>query len=324
MINRIERNLLLVSAIACWTSGCASAQQYPVRPIRLIIPASAGMQPDINGRLVASELVKQLGQQVVVDNRPGANSIIGFELLARAAPDGYTIGVAPFQLIVNPFAYAKLPYDAVKDFQPVIRAGTTPNLLAVTPGLPVHSVKNLIAHARRNPDKLTFGGAGKGSSMHLSFELFKSMTGIRIYHVFYKDTMQAITEVIGGQIHMMFANIGPLLQHAKSGKVRALGVTSLERLPMLPNVPTIAESGLAGFETAASGGYIVPARVSRDIVLRLNAEINKVLQVPDVRNKIEAMGGIVGGGTPEQYAEHIRKESEKWGKVFKIAGITPQ
>ena len=160
--------------------------------------------------------------------------------------------------------------------------------------------------------------------MHLSFELFKSMTGIRIYHVFYKDTMQAITEVIGGQIHMMFANIGPLLQHAKSGKVRALGVTSLERLPMLPNVPTIAESGLAGFETAASGGYIVPARVSRDIVLRLNAEINKVLQVPDVRNKIEAMGGIVGGGTPEQYAEHIRKESEKWGKVFKIAGITPQ
>ena len=323
----VKRYLLLACAIACFTSGISGighAQQYPVRPIRLIIPGGAGTSGDIGGRLVASELAKQFGQQVVVDNRPGASAIIALDLLARAAPDGYTIGNTPFNLITNSFAYAKLPYDSTKDFQPIIWSSTTANLLAVTPALPVHSVKDLIAHARTNPDKLTFGGGGSGSSMHLSFELFKSMAGVRIHHVFYKDVMPAISELIGGQIHMVFANVLPLLPHAKSGKVRALGVSSLERLPMLSHVPTIAESGLAGFETTPSGGYAVPARVPRDIVLRLNASINKALHVPDVRSKIEAMGSIVAGGTPEQYAEHIRKEREKWGPIFKMAGITPQ
>ena len=299
-------------------------QAYPSRPIRLIVPSAAGGPPDIAARSLASELTKQMGQQVVVDNRPGASGIIGLEMIARSAPDGYTLGLIPNVIATNPRLYSKLPYDFARDFQPVIHATSGVNLLAITPSLPIRSVKELIDHVRANPGKLSYGTSGLGATTHLSMELLKSLTGTDIVLVSYKGMPQAILDVIGGQIHMVCEAVLSILPHVRAGKVRALAVTSLKRLPLAPEVPTFDESGIPGYEITGWIGYAVPAGVPRNIVLQLNAEINKAQLSPSLSKAIADRGGVAVGGTPEQFAEHVRRETEKLGKLIEAAGIKPQ
>ena len=319
-----KRSLLAVAGMMLLASGATYSQAYPTKPIRLIVPSAAGGAPDIGARSLASELSKQMGQQVVVDNRPGASSIIGLEMIARAAPDGYTFGYISNAIATNPSMYSELPYDFTRDFQPIIHATSGLNLLAVTPSLPIRSVKELIELARAKPGTLSYGSAGNGTSPHLSMELFKSMTSTNIVQVSYKGAQQAITDVIGGQIHMVCEVISTILPHVRTGRVRALGVTSLKRLPLAPEVPTIDEAGIPGFEITNWSGYATPARVPRDIVLRLNAEINKAQLSPSGSKAIADRGATTEGGTPEQFAEHIRRETEKLGRLIKAAGIEPQ
>ena len=308
-------------AIACLGSIPVHAQSYPNRPVRIILASAPGGSPDTHGRLMASELTKQMGQQVVVENRPGASGLIGYELMAKAAPDGYTIGYATFLVATNPSMFSKLPYDMARDFQPVIHQVSALNVLTVTPALPVKSVQELIDHARSQPGKLSFGSSGNGTSMHLSMELFKQMTGTQLLHVPYKAIQQATTDAIGGQLQVVCDNMGSILPHVRAGRLRGLAVTSSRRSPAIPELPTVAEAGVPGFEIMPWSGYVVPARVPRDIVVRLNAEINKALVSPTITEKFAAMGSMPIGGTPEQFAEHVRKETAKWANVIKTAGI---
>ena len=315
---------LLAAVLMLSAPGITDAQGYPSRPLRFVVPSAPGGSPDINSRELAAELTKQLGQQVVVENRPGASGIIGYELLARATPDGYTFAYISNFIATNPSLYKKLPYDFFRDFQPVVRYFSGLNVLTVTLGLPVRSVKELIDHARANPDKLKFGSSGIGATPHLSMELFKSMTGTSIVHVPYKGTQFAVPDLIAGQIDIQCDNLASMLPLVKSGRIRALGVTSLKRTPVLPDLPTLDEAGVPGFELQGWSGIAVPAGVSRDIVLRLNSEINKALASPTVSKGIASRGGTPVGGTPEAFAQHVRSETERLAKLIKTVGIQPQ
>ena len=306
-------------------TGCLSVSAvlaaYPERPIRMIVPSAAGGQPDTNSRLVAAELGKRLGQQIVVDNRPGASSSIGFEAIAKAQPDGYTIGYGGFPLATNRALLAQVPYDIDKDFRMVVLTNVSTNVIAITPALPVNSIADLISYAKRNPDQLLFGSAGSGSTMHLSMELFKQMTGTRMTHVPYKGMAQVITEIAGGRLQLMSDNVTSVLPHVKAGRLRALGVTGPKRIPLAPDIPTVAEAGVPGYEIQAWGGYMGPAGMPGAIVAKLNAEINKVLASPAIRERWLALGIEPVGGKPEQFSEHVRKETAKWTDVIKRAGI---
>jgi tripartite-type tricarboxylate transporter receptor subunit TctC len=298
-----------------------AAAQYPTRPIRFIVPSAAGGAPDINARLLATELTRQMGQQIVVDNRPGAAASIGTELIVRAVPDGYTIGYGtPPALAINQSMYARLPHDPEKDLQKVAQLGYQPNLLAVAPSLPFKSVKELIAHAENNPGKLSYGSSGNGSTLHLGMELFKLMTGTQMVHVPYKAAQQATAEMIAGQVHLMCDNFSSIFPHVKAGRVRGLGVTTLKRSPALPDLPTLDEAGVPGFELTVWGGVVVPVRVPKPIVAKLNAEINKALAAPALREKFSAMGYTLVGGTPEQFDTFVKKEIAKWADVIKRSG----
>ena len=302
----------------------SGAQPYPSKPLRLIVPSAPGGSPDINAREMANELGKQTGQQVVVENRPGASGIIGYELLARATADGYTFGYISNFIATNPALYTKLPYDFARDFVPVIFYFSGLNVLTVSPTLPVRSVKELIDLARATPGKLSFGSSGIGATPHLSMELFKSLTGVSIVHVPYKGTQQAASDLIGGQIDILCDNLASMLPLVKGGRVRALAVTSLKRTAALPDLPTLDEAGVPGFELTGWAGMATPAGVPRDIVLRLNTEINKALASPAVQKGIPSRGGTGMGGTPEQFAEHVRRETERLGKLIRAIGIKPQ
>jgi tripartite-type tricarboxylate transporter receptor subunit TctC len=299
-----------------------AAESYPVRPIRIIVPAAAGGLPDIAARTIAPELGKQMGQHVVVENRPGSAGVLGFEATARATPDGYTIGQATFPIATNPSMFARLPYDALRDFQMVVQMASGTNLLAVSPALPVTSVQELVNLARNSPGKLSFGSSGNGTSMHLSMELLKQMTGTNLLHVPYKAIQQAITDAIAGRIQVVCDNMGSILPHVKAGRMRALGVTSPKRSAVVPELPTVAEQGVPGYEIAPWSGFMVPARVPRAIVLRLNSEINKAIFSAAFTEKYFAIvGSTPVGGTPERFAEHVRSEIAKWGQVLRAAGI---
>jgi tripartite-type tricarboxylate transporter receptor subunit TctC len=315
---------IFIAAGSMVSAGATAAHNYPTKPLRIIVPSASGGGPDISARQVASELSLQLGQQVVVDNRPGASGIIGYEMMARAAPDGYTFGFIGIPFVTNPSMYSKLPYDSTRDLQPIMLFASSANILAVSPSLPIRSVKELIEQARAKPGALSFGSAGNGSGQHLSMELLKVVTGINIVHVPYKGIQQAITDVIGGQIHIVCDNISSLLPHVRSGRMRALGVTTMKRSPVVPEAPTLDESGIPGFEITGANGYSFPARTPRELVLRLNAELNKALLSPSMLKAIADRGSAPIGGTPEQFAEHLRRETEKWAKVIKAAGIKPQ
>ena len=313
--------LLGVSAFALAAIAGAQATAYPTKPIRLVVPFPAGGATDILAREVAKHLTDTWGQSVVVDNRPGAGGNIGSELVAKAAPDGYTLEMGTVGThAINASLYSKMPYDHVKDFVPVILVAGVPNVLEVNPAVPVNSVQELIAYAKANPGKLNFASSGSGTSIHLSGELFKVMAGVQMTHVPYKGSAPALQDLIGGQVQLMFDNLPPSLPQIKAGKLRALAVTSATRAPALPDTPTVAEAGLPGFEASSWFGVLAPAGTPPDIVNKLNAEIAKWLTSPGAKEKLASVGANIAGGTPEDFARHIQAETAKWAKVVKESG----
>jgi len=320
---------MMISTLQRWTLGLllaaaaagAWAQGYPARPIRIVVPFPAGGATDILAREAAQKLTEVWGQPVIVDNRPGAGGNIGSELVARAAPDGYTLEMGTVGThAINASLYAKMPYDHVRDFAPVILVASVPNVLVVNPALPVNSVQELIAYAKANPGKLNFASSGSGTSIHLSGELFKVMAGVQMTHIPYKGSAPALQDLIGGQVQLMFDNLPPSLPQIKGGKLRALAVTSAVRAPALPDVPTVAEAGLPGFEASSWFGILAPAGTPPEIIAKLNAEIAKWLASPEAKEKMLALGANAAGGSPEDFARHIAAETAKWQKVVKASG----
>ena len=310
-----------VPLLAALLLASAATAAYPDRPIRYILSSAAGGGPDIAARVVMAELSRQLGQQVIVDNRPGGSGTIGLDLIARSPPDGYTLGHGNIQtLAINRSVLPKLPYNVDKDLQPVVHMYGTPNLLAVTLSLPVHSVQELIGYAKKNPGKLLYASAGSGSSIHVGMELFKLLTGTDMVHVPFKAAVTAIADLTAGRVHLMADNINSIGPHVKAGRLRGLGVTSAKRVPAFAELPTIAEAGVPGFDVSAWAGVIVPAGVPKPIVNQLNATVNKALAAPAVSEKLPELGLIIAGGTPEQFAAHIKKEAARWADVVKRSG----
>jgi len=310
-----------IAAFAFGAPASAQAPAYPTKPVRIVVPFPAGGATDILARAVAQKLTETWGQAFVVDNRPGAGGNIGSELVAKAAPDGYTLEMGTVGThAINASLYAKMPYDHVKDFAPIILVAGVPNVLVVNPAVPVNSVQELIAYAKANPGKLNFASSGSGTSIHLSGELFKVMAGVQMTHIPYKGSAPALADLLGGQVQLMFDNLPPSLPQIKGGKLRALGVTSAARAPTLPDTPTIAESGLPGFDASSWFGLLAPAGTPPAIIAKLNTEIAKWLASPEAREKLVAIGANIAGGTPEDFARHIQAETVKWAKVVKESG----
>jgi len=317
--------LALVIAALCLAPATALAQSYPVKPIRLIVPFPAGGGVDFIGRIAAQGMSPRLGQQVVVENRAGANAIVGLEVLKSSAPDGYTIAAASAgPLAVNPFIYKKLPHNTLTDFTQIANMVNFPLLMVVHPSLPVKSVKELIALARSRPGEISYASPGSGNSSHLSGELFNSMAKVKILHVPYKGMAPAVISTVSGEAPIIYASIPPILPHVRSGRVKALGVCSLKRVPSLPEFPTVSESGLPGYEAYAWAGMIGPAGMQRDIVARLNKEIVATLNQKDVIDRMLAEGTVPTPSSPEEFTAYMKSELKKWGAVVKIAGIKPE
>ncbi|MPZ47269.1 MAG: tripartite tricarboxylate transporter substrate binding protein [Betaproteobacteria bacterium] len=315
------RRPVLLALLAAAGVGSASGQEYPSKPIRFIIPYAVGGGTDILGRIVAQRLGERLGQQVLVDNRPGAGSILGSSILAQSNPDGYTMMTANIAHGANPYLHKKLPYDTVRDFVPVTLMAVLPSVLAIHPSVPARSVKEFIAFARANPGKLSYGTAGVGSANHLTMELFKITTKTDIVHVAYKGGGPAMQDLLGGQVKSIFITVPPVLPQVKAGKLLALGISSAQRSSALPDVPTVIEAGVPGFEVYEWQGIVLPRGTPQEIVRRLNKEIVAVLALPEVRSRISGLGAIVVANSPEAFAEHIRKELALWQRVISTAGI---
>jgi len=307
----------MLCACAVTASTPAWAQKYPDHPIRLVVPYAPGGSVDILGRLIAGKLSEVMGQQVVVDNRAGGGATIGTGIVAKAAPDGYTLLLADIAFGANPALMSKLPYDSAREFAPVALVAKLPSILVVAPSLPATSVKELVDDAKKAPGKLNYSSAGIGSMNFLAGELFKANYGLDIVHVPYQSGGQAIAAILGGQTQMVITTIPPVLQHVKSGKVKALAVSGDSRQAALPDVPTFKEAGFGDFDVSLWQGVLVPAGTPPDIVARLNADLNKVLAMPDVRAKIAELGADPAGGTPEQFAAFIKGETERWAKLIK-------
>jgi tripartite-type tricarboxylate transporter receptor subunit TctC len=302
----------------------ASAQTYPSKPIRMILAFPPGGPTDINARLFAQRLSEQLGQQVVVDNRPGAGQMIGIELAAKAPADGHTIVMTASTLAINPVMFKKVPYDPVRDFAPITQAASLPNILVVHPSLPVKSVAELIALAKRRPGQIAYASAGIGTSPQMSVELLKSLAGIDMLHIPYKGSTPGVVDLLAGQVSVMTPNVLTALPHIKAGRLRALAVTSGKRSDALPDVPTLAEAGVPGYDSTQWYGVLAPAGTPRPIVTRLHGEIVRALRAPDVRERLAADGAEPVGNSPEEFAAFIRAEIAKWAKVAKAAGIQPE
>jgi tripartite-type tricarboxylate transporter receptor subunit TctC len=297
----------------------AAAQSYPSKPVRFVVPYAAGGATDLIARTIGEKLSASLGQPFVIDNRPGAATLLGAQLVAKAEPDGYTLLMATSTtLAINASLYSKLPYDPVKDFAPISLAIQHPFVLLVDPKLPVQSVKELVALAKAKPGQLAYASGGSGSFPHLAMAMFQSMVGIDVIHVPYKGSAPALTDLMGGQIAMMFDNTA--LNYVKGGKIRALAVTTKDRLSVMPDVPTLAEAGVPGYELAAWQGVIATAGTPRPIVDKLNGEIVKLLQLPDVRSRLTADGGQIITSTPDQFAAYIKTEIGRFAKVVKDSG----
>ena len=314
--------LLGLAACAPSMSVPALSQGYPVKPVRIVIPQAPGAQSDLFTRMLGQKMSESLGQPVINDPRPGAGGAVGAEVAARAAPDGYTLLMGTNSThSSNPALYAKLPYDAVKDFAPITLTVGTPYVLTVHPSLPVKNLKELVAFAKSRPAQLNYASAGNGSTHHLCGELLKSMTGIVIVHVPYKGGPPANQAVLSGEVPMQFSSVSALHGNIKSGKLRAIGVTSAKRSSLLPEVPTLSEAGLPGFEMLSWFGLLAPAQTPRAIVTRLNTETIKALNAPEIRAAIVTQGSEAMPGSPEQFAEYIKSEIVRIGKIAKAAGI---
>jgi len=316
--------LAAAAAAGSFAAGPAAAQAaYPAKPITIVVPFAAGGTTDILARVIGDALKTELGQPVLVDNRAGAGGNIGGALAAKAAPDGYTLFMGTVGThAINAALYKKMPFDPVKDFAPLTRVAMVPNLLVANPSRPYKTVKELVAYAKANPGKVTFGSSGNGSSIHLSGELFNTMAKVEMIHVPYKGSAPAVTDLIGGQIDIMFDNMPSAIQHVRNGRLKAIAVTTAKRSPELPDVPTIAEAGVPGYEATSWFGMFAPAATPAPIVTRLNTALVKVLADPAVKKKLAEQGAEPHSEKPEQFAEFIRKESAKWSQVVKAAGAT--
>ncbi len=319
--------ILMASAVALLSITPAAAAQaargYPERPIRLLIAQAPGGNADIIARALADGLAERLGQSIVADNRPGASGIIATETTVRAAPDGYTILLVPSSFGVNPAVTRKLPYDQLRDLAPITLVASAPNVLVVGPALPIKSVADLVKAAKANPGKLTYGSSGNLGSPHLAGELFELMTGTDMVHVPYKGAATAMVDLIGGRISLSFASLPSAISHIRGGRLTAIAVTSEKRFPLTPDLPTVSESGLHGFETTAWQGLVAPAKTPSAIIQRLNAEAVQVLNQPVMRERLTQNGAVAVGSTPEELWAFARAQIEKWAKVIKAAGITP-
>ena len=303
-------------------ASIVTAQDYPNKAIRFIMPYPIGGSIDIAGRLVAQRLADNLGQGVVVDNRTGAGGVVGTETAARAAPDGYTLLMGGTgTLALSPSLQKNLPYDPNRDFTPVTLLVTIPYVVVVNPALRANNIRELIALAKAKPGEINYGSGGNGSAPHLAADLFKTMADVKITHVPYKGSTPAITDTMSGQVQLTFTGIPSAIAYIKAGRLRAIGVTSAKRTAALPEVPTIAESGVAGYEVNPWFGVLLPARAATPLVTRINAEILKVLNLPATRERFAAEGFEAAGNTPAQFAAYIRSEQAKWAKVIKDANI---
>jgi len=324
MLAFLAMNQYVVGAmfLAAFLAEPAFAQVYPSNPIRLIVPFAAGGGNDNVARLVGKRLADGLGQPVLVDNRPGAGGVVGAELAAKSAPDGYTLflgGVGSHA--INPNLHEKLPYDPIRDFAPVALLAQAPLVLVVHPSVPARDIAEFLAYARAHPGRLNFASNGNGSSSQLAAVMFDSMAGVDMVHVPYKGLTPALSDLLSGQVQLMFSSVVAILPHIKAGKLRALAVTGAKRLASMPGLPTIAESGLPGYEASSWYGILAPAGTPREIVVRLNAELVKALEQPEVRNSLLAEGAEPVGGSPERFAAHILAEKERLGKLIRDAHI---
>jgi len=311
-----------IAVLAALGSAPALAQNYPTKPIRILIAQAPGSATDVISRVVGNRLSEGLGQPVVIEARPGAGGVVGTEAAARSAPDGYTLFMANNSTHgSNPAVYPKLPYDAVNDFAPIAFVASVPYVLVVDPSLPAKNVQELVALAKSRPGKMNYASAGNGSTHHFCGELLKSMSGIDLQHIPYKGSPPAIAGLLGGEVSLMFANVADIGSQIKSGKVKPLAVTTAKRAASLPEVPTMAEAGLPGFEIVSWFGLLAPAGTPAPIVSRLNAETVKVLERDDIQATLAKQGLEVAPGTPEQFAAHIKSEIAKFTKIGKAAGI---
>jgi tripartite-type tricarboxylate transporter receptor subunit TctC len=313
--------LVAIGTVAMSTHDHSAAQSYPSRPVRLIVPSSPGGGSDITARLIAPKMSDAMGQQVVVDNRAGAATMIGTEAVARAAPDGYTLLMCSTPLAINPALYEKMSYNALRDFSPVTQIVSLPNLLVAHPSLPARSVKELVALSKSRPGELSFASAGTGTSPHLSIELLLMMTGTRMTHVPYKGAGPGVIDVLAGHVMLMTPSIISALGHVREGRLRALGVTSAERASGAPHIPTIAESGVAGYESTQWFGILAPAGTPREIVALVQTTAARALAQPDLQKRLAADGAEPVGSVPEAFGSYIRSETEKWSKLVKAAGV---
>jgi tripartite-type tricarboxylate transporter receptor subunit TctC len=308
-------------ALGALATGAAQASDYPSHAIRIIVPFAAGGTSDLVTRIVGQALGTELKVAVVVDNRPGAGGNIGSELVSQAAPDGYTLLMGTVATHgINATLYKKMPFDPVKDFAPISLVASTPSVLEVNPSLPVKSVQDLIAYAKANPGKLYFSSAGNGSSHHLAGELFDTMAGVKMTHVPYRGTAAAVTDTIAGQVQVIFDTLPSAMPFVKSGQLRALGVTSSRRDPSLPNLPTMAESGLTGYEVGSWYGLLAPAGTPPAIVDKISKLVAQIVNRPDIKQKLIEQGATPVGDTPAEFAEHISSELKKWAPVVRASG----
>jgi tripartite-type tricarboxylate transporter receptor subunit TctC len=317
---KFTRIPVIAFAVTATAASAQDAAHYPNRPIRLIVPFAPGGGLDISARLIGHKLTEKWGQNVVVDTRPGAATIVGTEIASKAAPDGHTVLMITTTFAINPGLYAKLPYDAAKDFMPVTQLNSQPNVVVTAPNFAGKSVKDLIAAAKAKPGELTFASPGTGAAPHLAAEMFQRAAGVSLIHVPYKGIPAAVTDVIGGRITMLFTTTISAAPHIKSGKLRAIAITSAKRQPSMPDVPTVGET-LPGYRAEAFQGIVVPAGVPLAVVNKLAAEVARIVKLPDVAQRFELDGAEGVGSTPAEFAAFLKAEMQKWSKVIRDAGI---
>ena len=310
---------LCFTAGALTFAGAAAAQAYPNKPLRMVVPFPPGAGTDMLARTIAAKLADSMGQPVVVENKPGGGATIGTDVVAKSAPDGYTLLLSTTSHAINPSVYAKLPYDTLKDFVTVTQVATVPTVLVVHPSVPANTIKELVAYAKANPGKLNMGSASSGTVFHLAGEYLKSQAGIDMVHVPFKGGGPAMTALLGGQVNVLFETTLTVQPQVKAGKLRALAVGSARRAPSFPEVPTVAESGFPGFSAENWYGVYAPAGTPRDIVMKLNTEIIKALNLPDVKERFASQGAELIGNTPEQHAGFLKTEMDKWEKIAKLS-----
>lgn len=314
----------LLAASALVPAGAHAQANYPSQPIKIVVPATPGGAIDIIARLLADKLTVAFNNPVVVENKPGASNNLGTDFVSKSRPDGYTLVICASSHATNKWLFKDLPYDPVNDFEPVVYTHVVPLLLAVNPGVPVKSVPELIAWVKANPEKAVYASSGQGSSLHMAAALFMQMTGTKMLHVPYRGSSAAHPDLLAGRTAMIFDTVSAIQEHVKSGNVRGLAVTTLERSSAVPDLPTIAEAALPGYDASTWGGILAPAKTPKDVVLKLNQAMNVALKQEDVRAKLVGAGIQIQGGSPEQFLAVIKSEVDKWGKVVKEANIQPE